>query len=133
MEYVGFPCEHVVTLVAKQANLHFLCKEIVEVAHHHDEDYNHFVELLTHELNNLKPKHRDVPAPKPGVPAYVPILLFCSYSSFIERSKSPRGLVAVNSWFCVCYVVFYVKCVYHSSNVMSRLFLGNIQGIEVRR
>jgi hypothetical protein len=32
----------------------------VEVAHHHDEDYNHFVELLTHELNNLKPKHRDV-------------------------------------------------------------------------
>jgi hypothetical protein len=26
----------------------------VEVAHRHDEDYNHFVELLTHELNNLK-------------------------------------------------------------------------------
>jgi hypothetical protein len=101
MEYVGFPCEHVVTvlvfldfnelpdclvmsrwskkandlihgsytngsfywdsqLVAKQTNLHSLCKEIVKVAHRHDEDYNHFVELLTHELNNLKLKHRDV-------------------------------------------------------------------------
>jgi hypothetical protein len=24
-----------------------------------------------------------------------------------------------------------VKCVYHSGNVMSRIFLGNIQGIEV--
>ncbi|XP_045821771.1 protein FAR1-RELATED SEQUENCE 5-like [Trifolium pratense] len=101
MESVGFPCEHIVTvlvfldfdelpdclvmsrwskkakdairgsytdgsfywdsqLVAKQANLHFLCKEIVEVAHRDDGDYNYLVELLTRELNNLKLKHRDV-------------------------------------------------------------------------
>ncbi|MCH79919.1 hypothetical protein A2U01_0000680 [Trifolium medium] len=46
-------------LVAKQANLHFLCKEIMEVAHRGDEDYNHLVELLTRVLNNLKLKDHD--------------------------------------------------------------------------
>lgn len=44
-------------LVARHATLHFLFRELAELAHVDEEDYNHIVDVVTYEIGKLRVKH----------------------------------------------------------------------------
>lgn len=44
-------------LVARHATLHFLFRELAELAHVDEEDHNHIVDVVTYEIGKLRVKH----------------------------------------------------------------------------